>query len=87
MNIETIKTVVKFVAALGVGSIVTNIISHTTPKNVKFLEKACIFVGGALLTDVAISAVSEQVDEQADDVVELVDEMKTKFKELKEGEA
>ena len=87
MNIETIKNVVKFVAALGIGSIVTNIVSHTTPKNTMFLEKACVFIGGSLLADVAIKAVSKQVDEQADEVIELVDEMKTKMKELKESGA
>ena len=76
ISISIIKTIVKAGAGLGVGSIVTNIIRHTTPANAKLLEKVCNVGAGLVISSVVGNIVGKEIEERAKNVVDMLEGVK-----------
>ena len=86
-KIEVIKRATKFVVSVGVGAIVTNAVTFTTPVlTVGVMKKAAISVGsfvlGAMLSEKATDYTDEKIDEFVDEVRKLTEEEK---KEVQKG--
>lgn len=67
--ISTVKTGVGFVASIGVGAIVGNLVKSTTPIDTSKLIKACIKVGSIVLTGAVGDLASTYTDKQIDEAV------------------
>lgn len=68
-----IKLVGSLMAGFGVGTIAKNLISVTTPENIKAVTKLGIYVGGYLVAGLAADAASDKFDRKMDMVVRIVE--------------
>lgn len=77
-KIEAVKGATKFVVSVGVGAIITNAVTFTTPVlAIGVLKKAAIGVGSFVLSAMVSEKASDYADEKID---EFIDEIK-KFSE------
>ena len=63
-----IKTVVGIVANAAVGTVINNVVNHTTPKNVKTAGKVLTVVGGFVIGQLVTDQVTTFAEEQYDSV-------------------
>lgn len=62
------KTVVGIVANAAVGTVISNVVNHTTPKNVKTAGKALTVVGSFVIGQLVTDQVTTYAEEQYDSV-------------------
>lgn len=67
--ISTVKSGVGLVVSFGVGTVVGNLIKSTTPVDTGKLVKACIKVGGFVLSSAFGELASNYTDKQIDEAV------------------
>ena len=92
--IHTVKTGVGFVVSVGVGAIVGNLVKSTTPADTSKIIKACIKVGGFVLSSACGEIASNYTDDQIDEAVIFAEgfikpeesEESTDVEETKDGE-
>ena len=90
--IHTVKTGVGFVVSVGVGAIVGNLVKSTTPADTSKIIKACIKVGGFVLSSACGEMASNYTDDQIDEAVIFAegfikpDEDSTDAEETEDGE-
>ena len=90
--IHTVKTGVGFVVSVGVGAIVGNLVKSTTPADTSKIIKACIKVGGFVLSSACGEIASNYTGDQIDEAVIFAegfikpDEDSTDVEETDDGE-
>lgn len=68
MNIIPIaKTIVSSAASLGVGTVLSNAITHTTPAGLTKYKKVAIGIGGVALSALVNEAVTRQTEAKFDE--------------------
>lgn len=70
-----------FVTASGVGTIMANAITATTPRDTNIYGKFCIWLGGAVLSSMVVSAAAKHVSDKVDDGIKTLKEMGNVLKE------
>lgn len=75
-KIEVLKGVAKFAVSVGVGAIVSNAVSFTTPvMSMGLLKKAAVGIGsfvlGAMLSEKTCEYVDQKIDQALDEVRKL----------------
>lgn len=81
-TIKTVKQVLSAATAVGVGTVVGNVVRHVTPVDIGLLKKVCVLVGSAVIGFMAEDKTTAYVDEKIDEVVEMVEK---KIEERKES--
>lgn len=81
-KLETAKAIGSWIVSVGVGVIVGNIIGYTTPANTGKIGKACIWVGGTVITWMAKEEVTTYAEKKFDETVENVKSIIAKTKEI-----
>ena len=80
-KLEAVKMIGSFVISVGVGSILGNIVAHTTPENTGKIGKACIYLGGAVITAMSKEQVCNYAEKKFDDAVGAIKGLKKEIKE------
>jgi len=89
MNIalKLLKTVTDVAVSMGAGAIVGNTIKQTTPADAKKYQKVAIGIGGFVLSSAVGSWASNYAQEQIDETVEQISELKNTLKRKPKTEA
>ena len=72
-----VKVGIGAVSAVGVGTIVSNAIAHTTPTDLKGITKLTVKVGAGIVSVAIAEIVAKCIDTQIDEVLEFVTPVKT----------
>lgn len=87
-KIEVFKGATKFVVSIGVGAIVTNAVSFTTPVlAIGMLKRAAIGLGSFVLSSMVSEKATDYTDEKIDEFVEELKKLteEDSQKEVKKG--
>ncbi len=71
-----VKTIASCIASCGVGAVVGNLITATTPENIRGLNKILTTVGSIVITGAAAVMASDYVEKQLDEGKEVLSKLK-----------
>lgn len=78
---DIIITCLGWTASAGVAKIMANAIIATTPRDTNMYGKFCIWLGGAVLSSMVVSAASKHVSDKIDDGIETLKGMSDVLKD------
>jgi hypothetical protein len=74
-KVEAVKMVAGIVTSVGVGAIAKEAIKNNTPAKANFVTKACIVVGGVVLTGIIVNKAADYAEERVDKIIKVGKEM------------
>lgn len=76
-KIKIVKMVLGVIVSVGVGAIISNVIKTSTPIRVKPIMKACMYIGGVMLSGLVGDQAVKYAEQKVDEIVILVKDMVT----------
>ena len=74
MNIQAIKAVATIVSSFGVGTVVSNVVSSTTPMDLSIVKRVGVFIGKAVISSMIMGTAAKYVETEIDGVVKMMDD-------------
>lgn len=74
--IMLVKGISQLIVSIGVGTIVTNVVKATTPKNIGRLHKICVGLGSFVLSGIVIEKAATYTDKSIDETIKDVIEIR-----------
>jgi phage-related holin len=72
INFGTFKLGVSFVSSMGVMTVITNVIRHTTPSDLTKFQRAFVGIGGYVLSSIITNIVTNHIDAKLDDLAQSI---------------
>lgn len=76
-HLEVIKMGVGWVTSIGVGVIINNAVSATTPKNINVIKKVLVAAGGLVLSSMVSDAAVKYTENKIDEFAATLDSVTT----------
>ena len=74
MNIQAIKAVATIVSSFGVGTVVSNVVSSTTPMDLSIVKRVGVFIGKAVISSMIMGTAAKYVETEIDGVVKMMND-------------